>query len=74
MTLKEMRLESGLKSNKIAEKLNISRRQLINLENKLFKLSDDKVKILSKLYEKDEKEIREASKKWQKKKKSYLKS
>ena len=62
MTLKEMRLESGLKANKIAEKLNISRRQLINLENKLFKLSDDKVKILSKLYEKEEEEIRRASK------------
>lgn len=62
MTLKEIRLESGLKANKIAEKLNISRRQLINLENKLFKLSDDKVKILSKLYEKEEEEIRRASK------------
>lgn len=74
MTLKDMRLESGLKANKIAEKLNISRRQLINLENKLFKLSDDKVKILSKLYEKEEEEIRRVSKQWQRKKRSYLKS
>lgn len=62
MTLKEMRLESGLKANKIAEKLNISRRQLINLEQKKFKLSDDKVEILAKLYEKDKEEIRKAAK------------
>ena len=58
MTLREMRLESGLKANKIAEKLNISRRQLINLEQKKFKLSEDKVKILAKLYEREEEEIR----------------
>ncbi|MDB1932952.1 MULTISPECIES: helix-turn-helix transcriptional regulator [Clostridium] len=62
MTLKEMRLESGLKANKIAEKLNISRRQLVNLEQKKFKLSEDKVEILSKLYEKDKEEIRKAGK------------
>ncbi|MGG7213789.1 helix-turn-helix domain-containing protein [Clostridium nigeriense] len=62
MTLKEMRLESGLKANKIAEKLNISRRQLINLEQKIFKLSEDKVEILAKLYEKDKEEIRKAAK------------
>lgn len=62
MTLKEMRLESGLKANKIAEKLNISRRQLINLEQKKFNLSEDKVEILSKLYEKDKEEIRKAAK------------
>lgn len=62
MTLKEMRLESGLKANKIAEKLNISRRQLINLEQKKFKLSEDKVEILAKLYEKDKEEIRKAAK------------
>lgn len=62
MTLKEMRLESGLKANKIAEKLNISRRQLFNLEQKKFKLSEDKVEILAKLYEKDNSEIRKAAK------------
>lgn len=62
MTLREMRLESGLKANKIAEKLNISRRQLINLEQKKFKLSDDKVKILAKLYEREEEEIRKVAK------------
>ena len=62
MTLKEMRLESGLKANKIAEKLNISRRQLINLEQKKFKLSEDKVEVLAKLYEKDKEEIRKAAK------------
>lgn len=62
MTLKEMRLESGLKANKIAEKLNISRRQLINLEQKKFNLSEDKVEMLSKLYGKDKEEIRKAAK------------
>lgn len=62
MTLKEMRLESGLKANKIAEKLNISRRQLFNLEQKKFKISEDKVKILSKLYEREEEEIRKVAK------------
>lgn len=62
MTLREMRLESGLKANKIAEKLNISRRQLINLEQKKFKISEDKVKILAKLYEREEEEIRKVAK------------
>ena len=62
MTLKEMRLESGIKANKIAEKLNISRRQLINLEQKKFKLSEDKVEILSKLYDKSKEDIRKAGK------------
>lgn len=62
MTLKEMRLESGLKANKIAEKLNISRRQLINLEQRKFKVSEDKVGILAKLYERDKEEIRRAAK------------
>mgnify|MGYP002553274205 CR=1 FL=1 len=62
MTLREMRLESGLKANKIAEKLNISRRQLINLEQKKFKISDDKLKILAKLYEREEEEIRKVAK------------
>ncbi|MGN1029736.1 MAG: helix-turn-helix domain-containing protein [Bacilli bacterium] len=62
MTLKEMRLESGLKANKIAEKLNVSRRQLFNLEQKKFKISEDKVKILAKLYEREEEEIRKVAK------------
>ncbi len=62
MTLKEMRLESGLKANKIAEKLNISRRQLINLEQKKSKLSEDKIEILAKLYDKKKSEIRKAGK------------
>lgn len=73
MTLKEMRLESGLKANKVAEKLNISRRQLINLEQKIFKLSEDKVEILAKLYEKDKEEIRRAAKWWVVKKKYFVK-
>ena len=52
MTLKEMRIESGLKAKKVAEVLNISRRQLIYLEKKKYKLSDDKIEKLSKLYNK----------------------
>lgn len=62
MNLKDMRIESGLKSKKIAEELNISRRQLINLENKKYKLSEDKVAILAKLYKRKKIEIREAAK------------
>lgn len=52
MNLKDMRLESGLKAKKVAENLNISRRQLINLENKIYRLSDDKIEKLAKLYNK----------------------
>lgn len=73
MTLKEMRLESGLKANKIAEKLNISRRQLINLEQKKSKLSEDKIEILAKLYDKKKSEIRKAGKQWAKKKRNIMK-
>lgn len=73
MTLKEMRLESGLKANKIAEKLNISRRQLINLEQKKSKLSEDKIEILAKLYDKKKSEIRKAGKQWTKKKRNIMK-
>ena len=73
MTLKEMRLESGLKANKIAEKLNISRRQLINLEQKKSKLSEDKIEILAKLYDKKKSEIRKAGKQWATKKRNIMK-
>ena len=62
MTLKEMRIESGLKAKKVAEVLNISRRQLIYLEKKRYKLSDDKIEKLSKLYNKKKSEIRKAAK------------
>ena len=62
MNLKEMRLESGLKTKKIANELGISRIQLRNLEKKLFKLSEDKVEKLAELYKRDKSEIREASK------------
>ena len=62
MTLKEMRIESGLKAKKVAEVLNISRRQLIYLEKKKYKLSDDKIEKLSKLYNKKKSEIRQAAK------------
>ena len=71
MTLKEMRLESGLKTNKIANELGISRIQLRNLEKKLFKLSEDKVEKLAELYKRDKSEIREAAKQWVKKKSNF---
>ena len=71
MTLKEMRIESGLKANKVAEVLNISRRQLIYLEKNRYKLSDDKIEKLSKLYNKKKSEIRKAAKQWVKKKLSF---
>lgn len=62
MKLKEMRIESGLKAYKVAEKLGISRAQLCNLEKGKYKISDDKVKIFSELYGRTEKEIKEAVK------------
>ena len=71
MTLREMRIESGLKAKKVAEVLNISRRQLIYLEKKRYKLSDDKIEKLSKLYNKKKSEIRKAAKQWVNKKLSF---
>lgn len=60
MTLKELRLESGLKAFKIAEKLNISRREFNYLEKSVYRISDDKVKILCQLYGKTKSEILKA--------------
>ncbi len=56
-SLKELRILSGIKANKVAEILGISRTQLYNLEKGMYKLSDDKIKKLSDLYKATEVEI-----------------
>lgn len=48
--LKQLRYDSGLKSKKVAEILGISRVQLNNLENGLYKISEDKIIKLSIIY------------------------
>lgn len=50
MTLREIRNNSGLKSNWIAKQLGISRQQLYNLEEGKYKFSEDKIKKLSEIY------------------------
>lgn len=47
MSLKEMRIESGLKANKVAEALGVSRVQLYNLESGKNKPDKLKISILS---------------------------
>jgi putative transcriptional regulator len=57
MNLKQFREESGIKAYKIAEKLDISRVQLNNIENGKYKLDILKIEKLSKIYGKSIKEI-----------------
>lgn len=57
MTLKDLRIESGLKAYKVAELLDISRAQLNNLEKGKYKMDKLKIEKLSKVYCKDVKEI-----------------
>ncbi|MDU6296053.1 helix-turn-helix transcriptional regulator [Clostridium celatum] len=57
MTLKDLRIESGLKAAKVAETLDISRTHLYNLENNKYRLDKLKIKALSNLYNKTEEEI-----------------
>lgn len=57
MTLKDLRIESGLKAAKVAEALDISRTHLYNLENNKYRLDKLKIKALSNLYNKSEEEI-----------------
>ena len=57
MTLKDLRIESGLKAAKVAEVLDISRTHLYNLENNKYRLDKLKIKALSSLYNKSEDEI-----------------
>lgn len=58
MTLKDLRLNSGLKAYKVAELLGISRVQLNNLEKGKYKIDKLKVEKLSEVYCKDIDEIR----------------
>lgn len=50
MDLKKLRKESGLKVNKIAEVLGVSREHYYQLENGNTKLTNDKIEKLSKLF------------------------
>ncbi|MBS5922420.1 MAG: helix-turn-helix transcriptional regulator [Clostridium perfringens] len=50
MTLRDIRINSGIKANKVAEELGISRTQLYNLEKGINKLSYDKIEKLSEIY------------------------
>ncbi|HBI6897716.1 TPA: helix-turn-helix transcriptional regulator [Clostridium perfringens] len=50
MTLRDIRINSGIKANKVAEELGISRTQLYNLEKGINKLSYDKIVKLSEIY------------------------
>ena len=61
MTLKKLREKSGLKVNKVAEELDITRMQLYNLENGRYKIDKLKRKILAELYQTTEEEIIKAS-------------
>lgn len=57
MTLKDLRVKSGLKAAKVAEMLDISRTHLYNLENNKYKLDKLKIKAICDLYNKTEEEI-----------------
>ncbi len=60
MTLKQMRIESGLKSYKVAEILGITRQQFHNLEIGKYKMDKLKIEKLSKVYGKEVEEIKSA--------------
>lgn len=60
MTLKTLRKKSGLKANKIAEELQVSRVQLYNIEKGKYKINKFKIKIFAELYKVSEQEIIEA--------------
>ncbi|MFV3013610.1 helix-turn-helix domain-containing protein [Clostridium botulinum] len=57
MTLKDLRIESGLKARKVAEYLGVSRTQLYNLEKGKCKLDKLKLEKLCKVYCKDIEEL-----------------
>lgn len=57
MNLKQLREESGIKAYKIAEKLDISRMQLNNIEKGKYKLDMPKIEKLSEIYGKSINEI-----------------
>lgn len=57
-SLKQMRIDSGLKTSKITEALGITRTQLYNIEKGKNSLSDAKAIKLCLLYHKDIEEIK----------------
>ncbi|MBN3406364.1 transcriptional regulator [Clostridium botulinum] len=57
MTLKDLRIESGLKARKVAEYLGISREHLYNLEKGKYKLDKLKLEKLCEVYCKGADEI-----------------
>lgn len=57
MTLKDLRIESGLKAHKVAEYLGISRTQLYNLEKGKYKIDKLKLEKLCEVYCKDIEEL-----------------
>lgn len=50
MTLRSIRINSGLKAKKVADDLGVSRVQLYNLEKGINKFTDDKIIKLSEIY------------------------
>lgn len=60
MTLEELRIESGIKAYKIAEKLSVSREQYRNLEKGIYKLNNSKVEKLCEVFRKSKAEIIQA--------------
>ena len=62
MKLKELRLKSGIKAQKIADELGISRVQLYNLEKGIYKLDKLKEEKLSLMYKVPLKTIKNAQK------------
>lgn len=61
MTLKDLRIESGLKAKKVAAELGISRVQLYNLENGKYRLDKLKISVLAYLYRVTEEDIIKSS-------------
>lgn len=58
MTLRDLRINSGIKVNKVAEELGISKMQVFNIEKgKTKKLDEFKVKKLAELYRVSESEV-----------------
>lgn len=56
-SLKQLRKDSGLKAEKVAEVLGVSRRQLYNYEEKPSIISEDKLNKLCELYNIQKEEI-----------------
>jgi len=60
MNIRQLRKQSGLKTSKICQELDISKSQLYNLEKKVCKMDKLKVEKLSFLYGVTDEEIRKA--------------